>query len=62
MIELSYQTSLAIKIVVLLPEYNLSEPLAEMLRQITEGQARYLYSLAVNKKRDELKQFIVAHI
>lgn len=65
MIDLSYQTSLHTKIELLLPEYrstNDRERIGKMLRSITEGQAKHLYRLCMEKKRIELKQFIVAHI
>lgn len=66
MLDLSYQTSLHTKIELLLPEYSYSaedrERIGKMLRTITEGQAKHLYRLCMQKKRIELKQFIVAHI
>ena len=66
MMELSYRTSLHANINLLLPEYyysaEASERVGKMLSTITEGQARYLYRLCLQKKRIELKLFIVAHI
>lgn len=66
MIDLSYKTSLHTHINLLLPEYSYKsedgERIGKMLNTLTEGQAKYLYRLCKQKKRIELKMFIVAHI
>lgn len=62
MLELSYQTSLATKIASVLPEYRFSEPLGELIRNLKDNEAKYLYKLCTNRHKDELKQFIEAYI
>ena len=66
MMDLSYCTSLHTNINLLLPEYSYStenrERVGKMLSNLTQGQAKYLYRLCMQKKRIELKLFIVAHI